>query len=160
MRFLLWLAVLIGAGVAAVPWFNASFDEAGLREDAISSPNLSRAGSSINAATIASYLMHVAKQRGIELQPENLHIEVSATEAGALGGIQLGGKPLAGVQKVTLHVDYRHPVYLGLTKHMEFTIHTSGIGNGGASTFPPSGQEQESQAPSDAVPPDDAPATD
>jgi hypothetical protein len=159
MRFLIWLAVLIGCGVAAVPWFNASFDEAGLREDAVAAPNLSRAGSSISAATIASYLMHVAKQRGIELQPENLRIEVSAAEAGALGGLQVGGKQLAGVQKVILHVDYRHPIYLGLTKHMEFTIRTSGIGNGGASTFPISEQEEESHAPADAAPPDDAPAT-
>src|SRR5687768_16266337 len=115
MKFLLWLAVLIGGGVAAWPWINASIDEGGLREDAIAAPNLSRAGSSIQAATIAGYLVHVAKQRGIELQPENLRIEVSATEAGALGGIQVGGKQLAGVQQVTIHVDYRHPIYLGLT---------------------------------------------
>jgi hypothetical protein len=157
MKFLLWLAVLGGAGVAAVPWFNASFDEAGLREDAVSAPNLSRAGSSIQAATIASYLMHAAKQRGIQLEPENLRIEVSAAEAGALGGLQVGGKQLAGVQKVAIHVDYHHPVYLGLTKHMEFTIRTSGIGNGGASAFPVS--EQEEEAPTEAAPPDDAPAT-
>lgn len=158
MKFLLWLAVLIGAGVAAVPWFNASFDEAGLREDAVAAPNLSRAGSSIQAATIASYLVHAAKQRGLDLQPENIRIEVSASEAGALGGIQVGGKQLAGVQKVTIQVDYRHPVYLGLTKHMDFTIHTSGIGNGGASTFPASAQAEEPPAPAEEPPADDSPA--
>jgi hypothetical protein len=148
MKALVWLAVLIGAGVAAVPWLSASFDEAGLRDDVVAAPNLSRHGTSLRAATIASYLMQVEKQRGINLQPENLYIEVEAAEAGALSGIQVGGQQVARVQKVTVHVDYRRPLYLGLSKHMEFTLHTSGLGNGGASVFPGPEQEDEAQAPS------------
>jgi hypothetical protein len=159
MKTLVWLAVLIGAGVAAVPWITVSMDEAGLREDVIAAPNLSRHGTSLTAATIASYLMHVSKQRGIDLQPENLRIEVGAAEAGALSGIQVGGQQVAKVQKVTIHVDYRRPIYLGLNRHMEFTLQTSGIGNGGASTFPESEPEDAAQAPAEADAADEAPAT-
>jgi hypothetical protein len=155
MKALVWLAVLIGAGVAAAPWITASMDEAGLREDIIASPNLSRHGTSLSASMIAGYLMHVAKSRGIHLQPENLRIEVSAAEAGGLGGMQVGGQQVAQVQHVTVHVDYHHPVYLGLSKHMEFTLQTSGIGNGEASTFP--GAEQEEAAP-EAAASDEGPA--
>ena len=154
MKALIWLAVLIGAVMAGWPWLSATMDEAGLREDAVAAPNLSRRGTSLNASTIAGYLMQVAKQRGINLQPENLQVEVSAAEAGALSGIQVGGQQVAKVQKVLIHVDYRHPLYLGLAKHMEFTLHTSGIGNGGASTFPGSGQEEEAQPPSEAPAPE------
>lgn len=112
MKALVWLAVLIGAGVAAVPWLSASFDESGLRDDVVAAPNLSRHGTSLRASTIASYLMQEAKQRGINLQPENLQIEVEAAETGALSGIQVGGQQVAKVQKVTVHVDYRRPLYL------------------------------------------------
>lgn len=154
MKVLVWLVVLLGGVAAAVPWINASMDEAGLREDVVAAPNLSRNGTSIRAATMASYLMQVAKQRGIELQPENLRIEVAAAEEGALGGLKV-----AGVQKVTVHVDYHHPLYLGLTKHMEFTLHTSGIGTGESSTFPESEEEESAQAPAEAAAPEGAPAT-
>ncbi|WP_224369709.1 hypothetical protein [Hyalangium versicolor] len=158
MKALIWLAVLIGAVVATVPWISATMDEAGLREDVVAAPNLSRHGTSLKAGTIAGYLMQVARQRGINLQPENLRIEVSAAEAGALGGIQVGGQQVAQVQKVLIHVDYRHPLYLGLSKHMEFTLHTSGIGNGGASTFPGPEQEEEVQPPSEAPTPEEVPS--
>ncbi len=159
MKALVWLAVLIGAVVAAVPWISATMDEAGLRDDVVAAPNLSRQGTSLRAATIAGYLVQVAKQRGIALQPENLRIEVDAAEAGALSGIQVGGQQVAKVQKVTVHVDYRRPLYLGLSKHMEFTLHTSGLGNGGASTFPGSEQEDAAQAPSEPPAPEEAPAS-
>jgi hypothetical protein len=149
MRFMFIVALLFSGVVALLPWINASLDEAGLKQDAAFAPELSRTSSAITAPTVAHYMMRVAKERGLELKPENLNIHVSASEPGTLavqgGTLKVEGKELVPIQRVTITVDYNRPIYLGLTKKMAFTIDTEGIGDGGISTYPtPTPQEPES----------------
>lgn len=150
MRFMFIMALLFGGVIALVPWINASMDESGLRQDAAFAPELSRTSTAVNAPTVAHYLMRVAEERGLELRPENLRIEVSAAEPGTLGvqggTLKIQGSELVPIQKVTISVDYNRPIYLGLTKRMEFTIYTEGLGDGGISTYPAPAQ-QEAEAP-------------
>lgn len=140
MRFMFVVALIFASVVACLPWINASLDEAGLRQDVAFAPELSRSGSAISAPTVAHYLTRVAKERGLDLKPENMSIEVGPAEEGTLGvqggPLKLQGNAQVTLQKVTITIDYTHPIYLGFTKRMAFTIHTEGIGDGGRSTYP------------------------
>jgi hypothetical protein len=156
MRFMFFTGLLFAAVIATLPWINASLDESGLRQDAAFAPELSRTGPGVKAATVAHYLMRVAKERGLELQPENLHIEVSASEPGTLGvqggPMKIQGQELVPIQKVTISVDYHRPIYLGLTKRMEFTIYTEALGEGGVSTFPAPAKQEEAPSTEAEIP--------
>jgi hypothetical protein len=153
MRFMFVVALIFAAVVACLPWINVSLDEAGLRQDAAFAPELSRSGRAISARAVAHYLMRVAKERGLDLKPENMTIEVGGAEPGTLGvqggPLKVQGNQLVTIQKVTITIDYTHPVYLGFTRRMAFTINTEGIGDGGRSTFPSPTPQQETEEPSD-----------
>jgi hypothetical protein len=156
MRFMFITGLLFAGVVALLPWINASLDESGLRQDASLAPQLSRSGTRIAAPAVAHYIMRVGKERGLDLQPDNVRVEVSAARPGTLVGqsapMKVEGKDLVTIQQVTISIDYHRPIYLGLTRHMEFTLHTEGIGDGERSTFPASGSEEaapseEAEAP-------------
>ncbi|HEX8699647.1 MAG TPA: hypothetical protein VF815_12465 [Myxococcaceae bacterium] len=165
MRFMFVVALIFAGVIALLPWINASLDEAGLKQDAAFAPELSRTGSAIKAPMVAHYLMRVAKERGLELQPENLNIRVSESKAGTLavrgGPIKLGANQQVPIQQVTITIDYNRPIYLGLTKKIAFTVDTEGVGDGGLSTYPvptPTKQEEveeEEESPSEAEAPSD-----
>jgi hypothetical protein len=165
MRFMFITGLLFAGVVALLPWINASLDESGLRQDAAFAPELSRSGTIISAHTVAHYLMRVARERGLELTPDNLSIEVSASRPGTLGvrggPLKVEANQLVPIQKVSISVDYQRPIYLGLTKRMRFTIDTEAVGNGGISTYPvPTPQEaapsDEAQAPTETEPAGDS----
>jgi len=163
MRFMFVMASIFAGVIALLPWINASLDEAGLKQDTAFAPELSRSGTAINAPTVAHYIIRVAKERGLELKPENLNIQVSASQPGTLavqgGQLKVQGQQLVLIQRVVITVDYNRPIYLGLTKKIAFTVDTEGIGDGGISTYPvPTPRQEEEEAPSEAESPPEAEA--
>src|SRR4051794_560527 len=84
MKFLLFVGLLAGGVVASLPWINASMDASGLRQDATFAPQNARSNSTVSAGAIAHYLLRTAKERGVALTPEGLHIEVEAAHKGTL----------------------------------------------------------------------------
>ncbi|WP_224247625.1 hypothetical protein [Hyalangium gracile] len=152
MRFLLFLGLLAGGVVATLPWANAWLDASGLRQDAASAPQVARSNSALRAGAIAHFMLKAAKERGAALTPEGLRIEVEAARKGALnlqgGALEVQGEnapATVSIQKATIHVQYDQPIYLGLTRRVEFTVEAEGIGDGGPSTFP-SADEKEAGA--------------
>lgn len=144
MRTFLFVVVLLGVVLGSLPWINAFIEEAGLKQDAAFAPDLSRSSNVVTAKKVASQLKMAARERGLQLEDEHLRIEVAeAVPANIQGGqVQIAGGPTVSVQVVTIEVNYEHPIYLGLTKSMEFTLTTQAIAQGGASVFPADTEEE------------------
>jgi hypothetical protein len=159
MNYLLKVGLLCGAVVLSLPWLSVSLDASGLKQDVQMAPELSKAGASIKAHAIAHYVMRVARQRGFEISPEDVQVEVSAAQTGDFplqgGEIKVAPNQALTVQKVSIQLKCHRYVYGSIKREVELALTTEGMGLGGASTFPGARDEAEAEAPADVAEPTD-----
>jgi hypothetical protein len=141
MRWLVGLAAVGLALFVTISWIGQNVADSGFRQDVAMAPPLVSGVHGSSALVLAEEVKRLAKERGIELDPANLQVEVSEGKSGVYrvaAGIMRASSSAGGptaIQDITVHASYDRK-FFGIKRHIDTTVNTSCPGNGPASSYP------------------------